>query len=128
MQSESKGMVKPVKGENAGQSYHSFPNVGGLAGWFLRKLTSRGVSRPRMAVLERIALAPRQSLALIEVEGRRFLIATSPDGPPVFQSLDGTARARRNYRGTRRLLPPGGARSRADSCRWEPKDAEAVSW
>jgi hypothetical protein len=30
--------------------------------------------------VERIALAPRQSLALVEAEGRRFLVATSAEG------------------------------------------------
>jgi hypothetical protein len=40
-----------------------------------------------MAVLERIALAPRQSLALVEAEGRRFLLATSADGTPAFCPL-----------------------------------------
>jgi flagellar biosynthetic protein FliP len=38
--------------------------------------------------VERIALAPRQSLALVEAEGRRFLVATSPEGAPTFYALD----------------------------------------
>jgi hypothetical protein len=42
--------------------------------------------------VERIALAPRQSLALIEAEGRRFLVATSPEGAPAFYPLDGELR------------------------------------
>ncbi len=62
--------------------------VGGLAGWLLGRL--RGVSRPRpsLALLERIPLAPRQSLALVEAEGRRFLVATSAEGSPAFYALD----------------------------------------
>jgi hypothetical protein len=65
---------------------------GGLAGWLLGRL--RGIRRApaRLAVLERITLAPRQSLALIEAEGRRFLVATSPEGTPAFYALDGYAR------------------------------------
>jgi hypothetical protein len=40
-------------------------------------------------LLERISLAPRQSLALIEAEGRRILVATSAEGGPAFYALDG---------------------------------------
>lgn len=60
----------------------------GLAGWLLSRL--RGVRRPqpRLALLERITLAPRQSLSLVEADGRRFLIATSADGTPAFFCLD----------------------------------------
>jgi len=67
--------------------------AGGLAGWLLEKLRRTPRSRPRLALLERIALAPRQSLALIEADGRRFLVATSPEGAPVFYALDAPARA-----------------------------------
>jgi hypothetical protein len=65
---------------------------GGLAGWLLGRM--RGIRRApaRLAVLERITLAPRQSLSLIEAEGRRFLVATSPEGTPAFYALDGYAR------------------------------------
>jgi flagellar biogenesis protein FliO len=62
--------------------------IGGLAGWLLKKLRVARRSEPRLAVLERIALAPRQSLALVEAEGRRFLVATSPEGTPAFYALD----------------------------------------
>jgi flagellar biogenesis protein FliO len=62
----------------------------GLAVWLLERLRGRRRrSLPRLALLERIALAPRQSLALVEAEGRRFLVATSPDGSPAFYPLDG---------------------------------------
>ena len=68
----------------------------GLAGWLLGGIRDwlrgrmRGVRRaqPRLAVLERIALAPRQHLALVEAEGRRFLVATSPEGTPAFFALE----------------------------------------
>jgi flagellar biogenesis protein FliO len=63
--------------------------VGGLVGWMLNRLRVRGSRRPqRLTLLERIALAPRQSLALVEAEGRRFLVATSPEGAPAFYALD----------------------------------------
>jgi hypothetical protein len=45
-------------------------------------------------LLERITLAPRQSLALIEAEGRRILVATSAEGGPAFYPLDETGRSR----------------------------------
>ena len=62
--------------------------VGGLAGWLLGRLRAGGRRQPRLELLERIALAPRQSLALVEAEGRRFLVATSPEGAPAFYALD----------------------------------------
>jgi flagellar biogenesis protein FliO len=50
-------------------------------------------ARPRLALVERIALAPRQSLALVEAEGRRILVATSAEGGPAFYALDDRAHA-----------------------------------
>jgi hypothetical protein len=49
---------------------------------------------PRLALVERITLAPRQSLALIEAEGRRILVATSAEGGPAFYPLDERANSR----------------------------------
>lgn len=66
----------------------------GLAGWLLERLLTPGRPKPRLALVERIALAPRHSLALVEAEGRRFLVATSADGAPVFYALDERARSR----------------------------------
>jgi hypothetical protein len=62
--------------------------VGGLAGWLLDRLHRNSRPQPRLALLERISLAPRQSLALVEAEGRRFLVVTSADGAPAFCALD----------------------------------------
>jgi flagellar biogenesis protein FliO len=62
--------------------------VGGLAGWLLGRLRVSRRPAPRLVVLERVALAPRQSLALVEADGRRFLVATSPEGAPSFYALD----------------------------------------
>jgi hypothetical protein len=64
----------------------------GLAGWLLGRLHGRRRPEPRLTLLERITLAPRQSLALVEAEGRRFLVATSADGGPAFYALDSEAR------------------------------------
>ena len=64
----------------------------GLADWLLDRLRSGRRPTPRLALLERISLAPRQSLALVEAEGRRFLVATSQEGAPAFYALDGDIR------------------------------------
>ncbi|HKF45754.1 MAG TPA: flagellar biosynthetic protein FliO [Terracidiphilus sp.] len=63
----------------------------GWAGWLISRM--RGGTRPeaRLALLERITLAPRQTLALVEAEGRRFLVASSTDGAPAIYPLDGQA-------------------------------------
>lgn len=66
-------------------------SAGGLAGFLLKRLRGTRRPQPRLELLERISLAPRQSLALVEAEGRRFLVATSPEGGPAFYALDGVA-------------------------------------
>jgi flagellar biogenesis protein FliO len=66
--------------------------VGGVTGWLLSWLRTGERARPRLELVERITLGPRQSLALVEAEGRRFLVATSPEGAPAFYPLDGTGR------------------------------------
>jgi flagellar biogenesis protein FliO len=71
------------------------PQIGGLAGWLLGRLRAGHRQQARLALLERITIAPRQSLALVEAEGRRFLVATSPEGAPAFYALDEQARAPR---------------------------------
>ena len=79
-----------MKQEGNGRATLKLPQPAqGLAGWLLGRLrASSQRSQPRLALLERITLAPRQSLALVEVEGRRLLVATSPEGAPAFYSLD----------------------------------------
>lgn len=72
---------------------------GGVAGWLFRRWRSAASARPRLELVERISLAPRQSLALVQAEGRRFLVATSPEGAPAFYALD-------------RALPPAAPRTR----------------
>jgi flagellar biogenesis protein FliO len=61
--------------------------IGGLAGWLMQRWQGRARPRPSLALLEKISLAPRQSLALIEVDDRRFLVATSAEGAPAFCAL-----------------------------------------
>ena len=69
-------------------------NLGGLAGWIWSRLARSPRPRPSLALLERITLAPRQSLAMVEADGRRFLVATSAEGSPTFYPLDTTPRRR----------------------------------
>lgn len=79
-------------------------SMGGMAGKVLARLRSAKRAAPRLALVERIALGPRQSLALVEAEGRRFLVATSADGGPAFLALGETGSregSRTGYRATR---------------------------
>ncbi len=69
-------------------------NASGWAGWLLARWHGRRRPEPRLALVERITLAPRQSLALIEAEGRRILVATSAEGGPAFYPLDENAHSR----------------------------------
>lgn len=59
----------------------------GLAGWLLNRWRNVRRSSPRLAVVERLQLAPRQSVALIEADGQRFLVATGHDGAPSVTAL-----------------------------------------
>jgi flagellar biogenesis protein FliO len=77
----------------------------GLAAWLLEKMRGARRAEPRLALLERISLAPRQSLALIEAEGRRFLVATSAEGAPVFYPLDDEAKPACARRAPLRSVP-----------------------
>jgi flagellar biogenesis protein FliO len=62
--------------------------IGGVAGWLLARLRRRQAARPHLELVERIALGPRQWLALVEAEGRKILVATSAEGGPAFYPLD----------------------------------------
>ena len=103
----------------------------GVAGWLLNRL--RGVRRgpPRLAVLEHIALAPRQSLSLVEAEGRRFLVAASSEGTPAFYALDEPSRepSRRagSARGAGLAAVPGSSPGRNRERSSTDRDAR-VSW
>ncbi len=65
--------------------------MGGVAAGEVARPATR---RAAPALVERITLAPRQSLALIEAEGRRILVATSAEGGPAFYPLDDHTSAR----------------------------------
>jgi hypothetical protein len=83
----------------------------GLGAWLLgRWRSSGGRTRPRLELLERIALAPRHSLALVEAEGQRFLVATSPEGAPAFYALDAQAFSSVKGRAEQKRVERGSAR------------------
>lgn len=66
--------------------------LGSLTAWLLDPMRRRQGMRPQLRLIERISLAPRQSLALIEVEGKRLLVATAPEGAPTFHPLEPQSR------------------------------------
>lgn len=73
---------------------------GGLAGWLLGRWRGGKRQAPRLKLVDRIALAPRQSVCLVEADGKKVLLATSADGAPAFFALDGDRGARRPRRVT----------------------------
>jgi hypothetical protein len=73
----------------SGRACFARSSVGNLVGWLLSRLRGECRPRPQLAVLERITLAPRQTLALIEASGQRLLVATSADGTPAFYAVRG---------------------------------------
>ncbi|KAA6464715.1 hypothetical protein DYQ86_01760 [Acidobacteria bacterium AB60] len=79
-------MTRPAQ---IGKREQAPARIGGLLGWVLRLLPSSRLDRPPGLVLrERITLAPRQTLSLVEADGRRLLIATSAEGTPAFYALE----------------------------------------
>jgi hypothetical protein len=99
------GVAGCAAGSAAGYAAGS---AGGWAGWLLAKWHGRRRPEPRLALVERITLAPRHSLALVEAEGRRILVATSAEGGPAFYPLDERANSR-DYAGANRT-PHGRSR------------------
>jgi len=75
--------------------------MGGLAGWLMRKVHSGNRVQPRLAVLERVTLGPRQSLALVEADGRRILVAIAAEGGPAFFPLRESGRQTPSHRAAR---------------------------
>lgn len=96
----------------------------GLAGWLLDRLRMAKRARPRLALVERITLAPRQSLALVEAEGKRFLVATSAEGAAAFYALD--SRQAAAHAGRTGLDRSGKGRAGLD--RHTPDRQARISW
>ena len=66
---------------------------GSLAAFLLDRFHRRAQKEPRLSLVERINLAPRQTVALIEADGQKFLVASSPDGAPTFYALKTAGRS-----------------------------------
>jgi flagellar biogenesis protein FliO len=69
----------------------------GVTGWLFERLRRHPQTPPRLAVVERVSLTQRQSLVLVEADGQRLLVATSPEGAPAFYPLPSVAPVRANY-------------------------------
>jgi flagellar biogenesis protein FliO len=104
-----------MKRREASNPRFSTPPIQGWAGWLIGRLRTSSRCQPRLRLVERIALAPRQSLSLVEAEGRRFLVATATDGAPVFYPLEGPNLS-------------SGRLNRADSTAPARPSAARVSW
>ena|ERR1700761_9095736 len=70
---------------------------GTICHWLLERVRRLPRPKPRLALLERIVIAPRQSIALIEAEGRKLLVATAPEGAPTFYALEGQHAVRATF-------------------------------
>jgi hypothetical protein len=66
----------------------------GWARWLLARWNGRRREGDALDQRQTRLHAPRQSLALIEAEGRRILVATSAEGGPAFYPLDEPANSR----------------------------------
>jgi len=61
---------------------------GGLVGWLLARLRRRPGTERRLVLVERITLGQRQTLSLVQADGRSILVANSSDGAS-FYPLEG---------------------------------------
>lgn len=77
-----------------------------LGAWLLDLLHRRALREPRLAVVERISLAPRQTVALIEADGQRLLVAIASDGAPAFYPLQPLSKQKPAHR-SRKPAPQG---------------------
>jgi len=70
---------------------HSLANRlgSGLIGRFLRGWQISAARPARLALIARIELGARPTVALIEADGQRLLVASSADGAPSFFRLNG---------------------------------------
>ncbi|MDE3201365.1 MAG: flagellar biosynthetic protein FliO [Acidobacteriota bacterium] len=56
-----------------------------LGGWRMARPAAK--KTPRLSIVERIPLAPRHQLALVEADGQRLLVALNQEGTPAFYPL-----------------------------------------
>lgn len=91
MRSGEQGVAGPGEARLAVRRVMAAGWTGRLVGWLRREHRPR----PRLELLEKIVLAPKQSLALVEADGRRFLVASSAEGTPAFYPLSAQPVSRR---------------------------------
>ncbi len=84
----------------------NLPERPGLGAWLLERFSRRATRPPHLKLVERINLAPRQTVSLIEADGQRLLVATSTDGAPSFYPLKPSA-GRSGARRRRSIDPEG---------------------
>lgn len=63
------------------------PRLGGITRWLSRQWQAVAVSKSPLAVVAKIQIGPRHSVALLEADGTRLLLATASDGAIAFHSL-----------------------------------------
>jgi hypothetical protein len=63
----------------------------GMAAWLAGCFRHRALNEHRLTMVEKINLAPHQTVTLIEADGQRLLVATSGDGTPSFYPLKDAA-------------------------------------
>jgi len=68
-----------------------WPNriLGGTIAWLAHRWARSEGHPPRLAVIERLALSPKQVLLLVEADGMRLLISTSAEAPSTIFPLHG---------------------------------------
>jgi hypothetical protein len=85
--------------DNSGTGSGEMANqLDGLAGWFMKRLRTGKSGRPRLELMERITIGPRQTVALIEAEGQRLLVACAAEGRPAIYPLGSGVCARAHER------------------------------
>ena len=72
------------------------PETRGWVGWLLRRFERSSRPQPQLELLARISLAPKQTVALVQAEGCRLLVATSADGSPAFYPLSSALPTRKS--------------------------------
>lgn len=75
------GLITALRGADLATSARvllGLSAAGGLAVWFWRMRSSAGSTSfrhtPRLVVVQRVGLSPRSGLALVEVDGRPFIV------------------------------------------------------
>ena len=73
---------------------------GGIVGWLLKRIRGEQRPRSRLTVLERVPLGTRQTLALVEADGHKILIAAAPECTPALFALENIDQSRSDVHST----------------------------